>query len=122
MMNFLKWILYFILLFALTLGVSFLGRKYVFSKVRINKFIPLAIAIILLVVQMFLPSIVSWGSNIIVVVTMTILTVTFFMWFLEIQATGGPKKKEKQIEIRPKAKPNRVKHLNNAQNNTNNKK
>ena len=71
MMNFLKWILYFILLFALTLGVSFLGRKYVFSKVRINKFIPLAIAIILLVVQMFLPSIVSWGSNIIVVVTIS---------------------------------------------------
>ena len=47
MLNFLRWILYFILLFALTLGVSFLGRKYVFSKVRINKFIPLAIAIIL---------------------------------------------------------------------------
>lgn len=112
MMNFFKWILYFILLFALTLGVSFLGRKYVFSKVRINKFIPLAIAIILLVVQMFLPSIVSWGSNIIVVVIMTILTVTFFMWFLEIQATGGPKKKDKEIVIRPKAKPNRVKHLN----------
>ena len=100
------------LLFALTLGVSFLGRKYVFSKVRINKFIPLAIAIILLVIQMFLPNIVSWGSNIIVVITMTILTVTFFMWFLEIQATGGPKKKEKEIVIRPKAKPNRVKHLN----------
>ena len=53
MLNFLRWILYFILLFALTLGVSFLGRKYVFSKVRINKFIPLAIAIILLVIQMF---------------------------------------------------------------------
>ena len=112
MMNFLKWILYFILLFALTLGVSFLGRKYVFSKVRINKFIPLAIAIILLVVQMFLPSIVSWGSNIIVVVTMTILTVTFFMWFLEIQATGGPKKKEKEIVIIPYARFNSGKHLN----------
>ena len=112
MLNFLRWILYFILLFALTLGVSFLGRKYVFSKVRINKFIPLAIAIILLVIQMFLPNIVSWGSNIIVVITMTILTVTFFMWFLEIQTTGGPKKKEKEIVIRPKAKPNRVKHLN----------
>ena len=107
MMNFLKWILYFILLFALTLGVSFLGRKYVFSKVRINKFIPLAIAIILFEF--------AYGKdddNIIVVITMTILTVTFFMWFLEIQATGGPKKKEKEIVIRPKAKPNRVKHLN----------
>lgn len=111
-MNFLKWIVYFIVLFALTLGVSFLGRKYVFSKVKINKFIPLSIAIVLLIVQMFLPNLVSWGSNIIVVVTMTILTVAFFMWFLEIQATGGPKKKEKEIVIRPKAKPNRIKHLN----------
>ena len=112
MMSFLKWILYFILLFALTLGVSFVGRKYVFSKVRINKFIPLSIAIALFVIQMFLPSFVSWGTNVVVVVAMTILTVTFFMWFLEIQVTGGPKKKEKQIVIRPKAKPNRVKHLN----------
>ena len=41
------------------MGVSFLGRKYVFSKVRINKFIPLAIAIILLVIQMFLPNIIG---------------------------------------------------------------
>ena len=46
--------------------------------------------------------------------------------YLEIarlcHVSGGPKQKEKKIEIRPKAKPNRVKHLNNAQNNTNNKK
>ena len=28
-----------------------------------------------------------------------------------------PKKKEKKIEIRPKAKPNRVKHLNNSKDN-----
>ena len=48
---------------------------------------------------------------------LTILTVTFFLWFMDIQTTGGPKKKEKKIEIRPKAKPNRVKHLNNAENN-----
>ena len=100
MLNFLRWILYFILLFALTLGVSFLGRKYVFSKVRINKFIPLAIAIILLVIQMFLPNIVSWGSNIIVVITMTILTVTFFMWFLEIQATGRSEEHTSELQSR----------------------
>ena len=51
------------------------------------------------------------------IILLTILTVTFFLWFMDIQATGGPKKKEKKIEIRPKAKPNRVKHLNNNQNN-----
>ena len=47
----------------------------------------------------------------------TILTVTFFLWFMDIQTTGGPKKKEKKIEIRPKAKPNRVKHLKNQKDN-----
>ena len=96
MLNFLRWILYFILLFALTLGVSFLGRKYIFSKVRINKFIPLAIAIVLLVIQMFLPNIVSWGSNIIVVITMTILTSYFFHVVLRDTSYWRPKKKEKR--------------------------
>ena len=43
----------------------------------------------------------------------TISTVWFFMWFIDIQSTGGPKKKEKKIEIRPKAKPNRAKHIQN---------
>ena len=101
MANFLGTLLYFLVLLAIVFGVMFLGRKYVFSKVRINKYIPLGIAIVLF---------------------LTILTVTFFLWFMDIVTTGGPKQKEKKIEIRPKAKPNRVKHLNNAQNNTNNKK
>ena len=48
---------------------------------------------------------------------LTILTITFFLWFMDIVTTGGPKKKEKKIEIRPKAKPNRVKHLNNSKDN-----
>ena len=93
-----------------------LGRKYVFSKVRINKFIPLGIAITLFVLQIFMPVIL--GKNIMwVSFVLTLLTVTFFLWFMDIQTTGGPKKKEKKIEIRPKAKPNRVKHLKNVENN-----
>ena len=43
---------------------------------------------------------------------LSIIAVTFFLWFMDIVTTGGPKKKEKEIVIRPKAKPNRVKHLN----------
>ena len=111
--------------FAITIGLMILlftfGRKYVFSKVRINKYIPLGIAIVLFILQIFMPAIL--GKNIVwVSFLLTILTVTFFLWFMDIVTTGGPKQKEKKIEIRPKAKPNRVKHLNNAQNNTNNKK
>lgn len=114
--SFLSTLLYFIVLLVIVFGVMFLGRKYVFSKVRINKYIPLSIAIVTLFLQGFMPVII--GENIWwVSFLLTILTVTFFLWFMDIQATGGPKKKEKQIEIRPKAKPNRVKHLNNNQNN-----
>ena len=121
MANFLGKLLYFLVLLAIVFGVMFLGRKYVFSKVRINKYIPLGIAIVLFILQIFMPAIL--GKNIVwVSFLLTILTVTFFLWFMDIVTTGGPKQKEKKIEIRPKAKPNRVKHLNNAQNNTNNKK
>ena len=121
MANFLGTLLYFLVLLAIVFGVMFLGRKYVFSKVRINKYIPLGIAIVLFILQIFMPAIL--GKNIVwVSFLLTILRVTFFLWFMDIVTTGGPKQKEKKIEIRPKAKPNRVKHLNNAQNNTNNKK
>ena len=91
-------------------------NKYVFSKVRINKYIPLGIAIALFILQIFMPVIL--GKNIMwVTFILTILTITFFLWFMDIVTTGGPKKKEKKIEIRPKAKPNRVKHLNNSKDN-----
>ena len=114
--NFLSTLLYFVVLLAIVFGIMILGRKYVFSKVRINKFIPLGIAIALFVLQIFMPVII--GKSIMwVSFVLTLLTVTFFLWFMDIQTTGGPKKKEKKIEIRPEAKPNRVKHLNNIENN-----
>ena len=113
MANFLGTLLYFLVLLAIVFGVMFLGRKYVFSKVRINKYIPLGIAIVLFILQIFMPAIL--GKNIVwVSFLLTILTVTFFLWFMDIVTTGGPKQKEKKIEIRPKAKPNRVKQIGRA--------
>ena len=97
--NFLSTLLYFIVLLAIVFGIMFLGNKYVFSKVRINKYIPLGIAIATFVLQIFMPVII--GKNIWwVSFLLTILTVTFFLWFMDIQTTGGPKKKEKKIEIK----------------------
>lgn len=98
--------------FAVTIGLMILlftlGKKYVFSKVRINKWIPLAIAAVLFLVQFFFKTTNMWIN-----MGLSIVIVWFFLWFFDIQSTGGPKKKEKQIEIRPKAKPNRVKHMQN---------
>lgn len=105
-------ILITILYFAVTIGLMILsfnlGKKYVFSKVRINKWIPLAIALVL-----FVPQVVYRPSNPWLNMGLTLLTVWFFLWFFDIQNTGGPKMKEKKIEIRPKAKPNRAKHIQN---------
>ena len=114
--NFLGTLLYFLVLLVAVFGIMYFGNKYVFSKVRINKYIPLGIAIALFILQIFMPVIL--GKNIMwVTFILTILTITFFLWFMDIDTTGGPKKKEKKIEIRPKAKPNRVKHLNNSKDN-----
>lgn len=115
-MEFLKMILYFVGLLAITFGILVLGRKYVFSKVKVNKYILLGISIVLFVLQIFLPAIL--GKNVLwLSMLLTIITVIFFLWFMDVVSTGGPKRKEKQIQIRPKAKPNRVKHLKNQNNN-----
>ena len=52
--NFLSTLLYCVVLLAIVFGIMFLGRKYVFSKVKINKYIPLGIAIVLFILQMFM--------------------------------------------------------------------
>lgn len=104
-------ILYILLTIVLMVGSLILGRKYVFSKVRVNKWIILAITIILFVAQILMTP-----QNIWIRMLFTLVVVWFFLWFMDIQSTGGPKKKEKKIEIRPKAKPNRVKHLKKNEN------
>jgi len=111
MPNILVTILYVLVMIVLMVASLTLGRKYVFNKVRVNKWIILAITIVLFATQFFIKIQNMWLSMV-----FTLVVVWFFLWFMDIQSTGGPKKKEKKIEIRPKAKPNRVKHLKNNQN------
>ena len=106
-MNILITILTFILMLIVILAVYAFCKKFVFTKVRINKWIPLSVAIVLFIVQLFTPTVnqyVKYG--------LSIVSVLFFLWFMDIFQTGGPKKKEKEIVIKPKAKPNRVKNKN----------
>ncbi|WP_294156288.1 hypothetical protein [uncultured Clostridium sp.] len=104
-MNVLSTILFYVGMLIIILALYAICRMYVFSKVRINKWIPLAIAVVLFCVQLFVK-----GMNGYLNTAVTICTVLFLLWFMEIQQTGGPKKKEKVIKIKPKAKPNRVKN------------
>lgn len=113
-MGFFMTILSFVVMFAVIMVAYVLCKKYVFSKVRINKWIPLAIAIVLFVAQIFLGSIEALQSiNKYATIVISIFAVIFFLWFMDIMQTGGPKSKEKQIVIKPKAKPNRAKKKDN---------
>jgi len=101
-------ILYFVVFAALLIGSLTLLKKFVFTKVRINKYIPLGIAVALFVYQAF-----NKPDNTIISVGMTVVIVLFGFWFWDINQTGGPKmiSKQKKVVIRAKAKPNRVKKV-----------
>lgn len=107
-MNVFLTILYFVAMAVVLIGSLVLLKKYVFSKIRINKYIPLGIAVVGFLYQLLLGS-----TNVIVSIVMTMLIVLFFSWFWDINQTGGPKKdNQKKIVIKAKAKPNRVKKDN----------
>ena len=106
-MDILITILTFILMLIVILAVYVFCKKFVFSRVHINKWIPLAVAIVLFIVQLFAPIPNQYFRS-----GLSIVSVLFFLWFMDIFQTGGPKKKEKEIVIKPKAKPNRVKNKN----------
>ncbi|MBE6051276.1 MAG: hypothetical protein E7214_11690 [Clostridium sp.] len=98
-------ILLFVVMFVVLMAVLVLLKKYVFSKIRINKYIPLTIAIIGLIIQFVF----KVGNNL-AGMGLSAVIVIFFFWFLDIHQTGGPKKQAKKIVMKPKAKPNRVKN------------
>jgi len=103
-MNIIMTIFSFISMLAIIVAVYLLCKKYIFSKIRINKWIPLSISIVLFAIQIFLG-----GINSYVTAVISVFAISFFLWFMDIVQTGGPKKKVKQIVIKSKAKPNRVK-------------
>lgn len=89
---------------VLIIGGNLLLKKYVFSKIKINKFIPLVISILILGTQIILGN-----QNMVLSTTLTIIAVLFFSWFWDIKETGRTKKVE-NFKMKPKAKPNRVKN------------
>lgn len=83
-------------------------KRFAFSKFKVNKWIIFALAIISFLVPAFLQlNQTSYLSYI-----TTAITVFLFGWFFDITLEQKKAKREKKsnIQIRPKAKPNRVKY------------
>lgn len=115
-----------ILLFSIVvLGIYTLLKKFVFDKIKINKWIVLVIAFIgFIALPLVFPTLPVIVTNYVIPGISAVL----FLWFLDLcgfmnraqnkaaQTTyNKPKSKKNDIVIKPKAKPNRVK------NNSNNK-
>lgn len=87
---------------------SLLGR-YVFNKVRVNKWIILAVAIISFIATFFIPDF-NFVVALAIQVILIYICVISILWFIDVNKNGYPRlKKEKKIVIKSKAKPNRAK-------------
>jgi hypothetical protein len=118
-----------IVAFSVVVLVIYNGLKaYVLFKVKANKWLVLAAAVILFIVPMVIwPNMPTYASNYIIPGIFVVL----FLWFMDlagfmknrnsskqnsktnITSTNTKKDKKKEVVIRPKAKPNRVKNKQN---------
>lgn len=103
---FLIFTLMFIIVFAL---YTFLNISYL-SKLNVNKWLILSIAIIFLAVSVLVP---NYTENKILMYVPTGIFFFFFLWFLDARKISKRKKAKMDVTevIKPKANPNRVKQF-----------
>lgn len=125
-----QWVKVFVqmLLFAAIILVvyNFL-KRYVLSKVKINKWIVLVIALVMLIAPNILAGTLKLNvqNNIFWLYGPSSMFILLFLWFIDLSgwnnrrggsttststSSFGKKDKKKDVVIRPKAKPNRVKN------------
>lgn len=113
-----NWLLFFLKLFGfaiVTIIIYNVLNIYVLSKYKPNKWIIFALAMAMLVgPQAIKPGFYNTIPGLLISVVFIIL----FLWFIDLFKSDKYEmnKKEKDIKIRPKAKPNRIKHNNKDKN------
>lgn len=115
------------LLFALIVLVVYNGlKRYVLAKIKINKWIVFAVAVAVLILPNILVGALKLNiqNNIFWVYGPSSVFIVLFLWFVDLSGWNrkgktstttpvtsfGKKKSKKDVVIRPKAKPNRVKN------------
>lgn len=109
-MQYVQMILEIVVLSIVVLVVYNALKIYVLSKFKVNKWFVLAAAIIVLVAQ----SVVNAKyKNDIISYILTAVSVVLFLWFMDAMGWSGAKPRanaKDSVVIKPKVKPNRVKH------------
>lgn len=99
--------------FAIAIFAAYmLLSRYVFYKIRVNKWILLAVSIVIFALSFIVP---GTGATIdIVKMSFSGVAAIIFFWFFDVNKDGNPriKKAKKKVVIKSKAKPNRVKDKN----------
>lgn len=109
MWDILKFIGFTIILAVVMFGGYSLLSRYVFNRVRINKWIILGASIISFII-IFLNVKFPYNYSETVNFILTAIFGILLLWFFDVNKNGYPKvKKDKKVVIKPKAKPNRVK-------------
>lgn len=110
-------------LFAVVILVVYNGlKRYLLDKIKVNKWIVFAVAIIILIA----PSLLGANqNNIFWLYGPSALFIIFFLWFVDLSgwnkkrskgsntistSSYSKKSSKKDVTIRPKAKPNRIKN------------
>lgn len=113
MPGWLKFILEVIVFAIIILAVYNVLRKYILSKIKANKWVILIIGIIVFTFPYIFYAVTKRQPNAVILnYVQTPIFVIFLLWFMDLTGLGASRnvRKENDIVIRPKAKPNRVKN------------
>lgn len=118
-MNWVRLILLLTVFAIAALAIFYLLNRYVLSKIKVNKWVIFGASMIMLILPSILTPI---TKNFIWQYICSFLFVILFLWFLESSKLGRmnsnvsnyaaikANRGKKDVKIRPKAKPNRVKN------------
>lgn len=108
-MNWNSILIIFAMSIAIFIAYSFANSLYL-SKLKVNKWIVLGVSIVFLLIGLVLP---LFSTNIWVNYIPTAIFVFFFLWYADLSGLSnvGAPKAAKPREIKPKAKPNKLKYV-----------
>ena len=108
-MNWNSILIIFAMSIAIFIAYSFANSLYL-SKLKVNKWVVLGVSIVFLLIGLVLP---LFSTNIWVNYIPTAIFVFFFLWYADLSGLSnvGVPESAKPREIKPKAKPNKLKYV-----------